>query len=243
MDLHLALKNIVETDGEDILVESRLVNILSDFQAYDSIPASKYILRAIISEGYSKQLLSIGQWNTTCSALIDKVVKETGFQLEYVDLIFQSLAYGLGWKTSIEKAMNANATVGTTVLTTVTTNPNKVAKMWSKMTKEEKEAHILSLLDWKISLHEVKAKSGLDFQNFSVEINSSELFYINYEISGKITNSMNIQYVLYDKKGKIKDKGYFCLAYSGNYNGFLVRHVGITHKISDISRILLYEEK
>ena len=72
MELHKALRHIIETEGQDIIKEIRLVNILDDFNAYQDIPASKYILRAIIADGYSSKLLQIGKWDNFAKALSTK---------------------------------------------------------------------------------------------------------------------------------------------------------------------------
>lgn len=48
MELHLALRNIIKTVGPNIITEGRMVNILCDFQAFDTLPASKYVMRAIL---------------------------------------------------------------------------------------------------------------------------------------------------------------------------------------------------
>ena len=103
MELHKAIRNIVETDGQEIVKDVRLVNILSDFRAFDAIPASKYILRAVIADGYSHKLLAIGAWNSQSENLCNKFVATTGFQNDYAYMVFQSLAYGLGWKKTVEQ--------------------------------------------------------------------------------------------------------------------------------------------
>lgn len=56
IELHNALKNIIQSEGQDILKETRRVNILNDFNAYQKISTSKYILRAIIAEDIQKTI-------------------------------------------------------------------------------------------------------------------------------------------------------------------------------------------
>lgn len=106
MELHLALRNIVKTDGPSIIAEGRLVNILCDFQAFDAIPASKYVMRAIIDDGYSKKLLQCAKWDMAAQQLSGQFASSTGFQPDIVWIIFQSLAYGLGWINTISAAAN-----------------------------------------------------------------------------------------------------------------------------------------
>ncbi len=104
MPMHLALRRIIETEGEDIIKELRLVNILDDFNAYDSIPASKYILRAMITEGISSKLLSYREWNNKVDKLITKFISTTGFVTENVNAIFNAMAFGLQWTEDLNNS-------------------------------------------------------------------------------------------------------------------------------------------
>lgn len=142
MPLHIALRNIIQTYGDNIITELRLVNILDDFHAFDAIPALRYILRAIIADGYSSKLLSIGKWDSTAQQLSNKFASITGFVPESVYSIFESIAYGLGWldilpSTSLsEKSMEQEASKSKeSLLSTFTTV--QVPEKWSKKMKEE----------------------------------------------------------------------------------------------------------
>ena len=57
MELYNALKKVVELQSEEILKDVKLINILSDFRAYDDMPSSKYLLKFMISEGLMANLL------------------------------------------------------------------------------------------------------------------------------------------------------------------------------------------
>lgn len=103
MELHKALRHVIKAEGQDIIKELRLVNILDDFNAYTDLPAAKYILRAIISDGYMDKYLSIGRLNNQMEMLSQKISNNTGFNHETVILIFTYIAYGLGW---IEEVTN-----------------------------------------------------------------------------------------------------------------------------------------
>lgn len=99
MELHKALKHIVDTEGSEIIKDLRLVNILDDFKAFEQFPAFKYILRSIIAEGYSQKLNEIGKWDNRSIALVNNYIQHTGFIQDYVCFIFKSLALGLGWES------------------------------------------------------------------------------------------------------------------------------------------------
>lgn len=59
MELHLALKEIVEKEGVDILKELRLLNMLADYNAFENNASAKYILRIIIENNYIVELVSM----------------------------------------------------------------------------------------------------------------------------------------------------------------------------------------
>ncbi len=97
MELHNALRQIIPTEGQDIIKEIRTVNILDDLNAYQDLPAAKYILRAIITDGYMDKFLIIGKWDNQTEMLSQKFSNNTGFNQENVSFIFSNIAYGLGW--------------------------------------------------------------------------------------------------------------------------------------------------
>lgn len=98
MELHLALKQIIDTEGKSVLKEQRLINILSDLQAYESIPASKFIITSMINHDYISEILKISKWGAESNQLKNSFVKSTGFNDNYVKLIWDSFAYALGFK-------------------------------------------------------------------------------------------------------------------------------------------------
>lgn len=97
MELHQALKHIIRSEGQDIVTDLRLINILNDLNAYQDIQGSKYILRAIIDDGFASRFYQTGSLNNQANDLIRRFTTTTGFNEESVLKIFHSLAFGLGW--------------------------------------------------------------------------------------------------------------------------------------------------
>ena len=194
----MALKKIIEADGTDIINDVRLVNILCDFKAFDDIPASKYILRAIINDGYSKKLNAIGEWNAKADALCDQFTKSTGFQSDYVYTIFQSFAYGLGWINQINSNIPSIQQKQTPPC-----SPSK-QHIQKQTIKEQEEASLLSKVEL---LNDIKALTGLEICNISFNILEKNYFKLNCEIKGKIDIKCHadfyIKVVLYDNKNAI----------------------------------------
>lgn len=147
MELHQALKHIIKAEGQDIVTDLRLVNILNDLNAYQDIQGSKYILRAIIADGFAQKLLHIGSWNNDAINLASRFASNTGFMPESVEVLFKSLAFGLGWVNQLPKTTNANSAPKTQPATSTSLVKNK--KTWSKLNVEEREEWLNSLVEIK----------------------------------------------------------------------------------------------
>lgn len=102
-ELHEVLHQIIKNEGETVLLQTRLVNILSDLQVFQVTPSAKYIISGMIKEGYMQKLLQIGEWNNSSKQLVNQFVKKTGFQQKFVSHIFQCIAFGLDWISIIDE--------------------------------------------------------------------------------------------------------------------------------------------
>lgn len=235
MELHKAIKSVIETDGQEIVKDVRLVNILSDFQAFDAIPASKYILRAVIADGYSQKLLAIGAWNSQSENLCNQFVATTGFQNDYAYMVFQSLAYGLGFLNQMPTMTNPVQQPPRN------SSPQKPTQKLTK--KEQKEAFLLSKVEF---LNDIKAEIGVEMTNLSFEMfeNSDRCFYFNFEIRGKIKNDdSNICIAFYDTKSKIRKKEDLWVVFQdGSFRGFSIESefFELPMPIEEISRICIF---
>lgn len=129
MELHNALRAVIQSEGDTIITETRLVNILDDFKAYSDMPTAKYILRAIIADGYAHKLLSIGKWNNDAINLASRFASTTGFMPDAVEILFKSMAYGLEYLNS-NPCSNKNNTK-------VNKNSKAAGTKTRKKTKEE----------------------------------------------------------------------------------------------------------
>ena len=61
MELYNAIKTVIDLQGKDILKDIRLLNILSDFNAYEDMPASKYLIKNMVNKGLMAELLMESQ--------------------------------------------------------------------------------------------------------------------------------------------------------------------------------------
>lgn len=200
MELHIALKHIIETEGLDIIKEAKLINILDDFRAYENIPTAKYILRAIIADGYMNTLLQLGAWSNKIPQLAMKFANTTGFVSGTVDLIFQSIAYGLGWRQDIQSMQSVNRS------NSLTKNTPAISSKWrAKMTEEEQEQYILSLFDFDHSKEDA-FHVYLTNVSFSVDRDKEIKMYYEFEKRSQLTKFVSLNYSLYDLKGRTKGR-------------------------------------
>lgn len=206
LKLNEAIKYIIDQDGEEAILNPKIVNILSDLHAFNERPSAKYVLRAIISEGYSRKLLSIGRWNVKAQRLESIFVNATGFQSDLVDFIFQSVAYGLGWKSTIDFSENNQSK---TTLNQSRQN-GKIQKPTGKFNAEKWEDYLESLIEWKIDF---KKRLGADC-NISITVDTDKHFRVFADLEGKSDNSVAIYVAIYDDKGKMRVSR--MLLYTGN---------------------------
>lgn len=97
MELHKALRHVIQAEGTGIVKDLRLANILSDLNAYDQIQGAKYILRAIINDNYTTQLLQLGKYDYRYNNLVQHFISSTGFDSSNATQVFNALVFGLGW--------------------------------------------------------------------------------------------------------------------------------------------------
>ena len=262
MDLHVALRNIIDTDGIDIVKDVRLVNILSDFKAFEAIPASKYILRAIIAEGYASRLVACGKWDVNAKALCNHFVLSTGFQEDYVYLIFQSMAYGLRFVNRIDSIQNNttrqvnNANNSKSVgdkLNLSQSELNRKSEKYIQNYKENAEKYLDSIIELK---GDTTKELGTVFAVTSEYDSGDNSFRINIEVSGAIkykfvkdfSSYLYINIVLYNTSNKLICKKEFAIHKDDFKKKYQVLTIGwflskqFRH-IADIKKIIVYWEE
>ncbi|MDE5773840.1 MAG: hypothetical protein K2H86_05235 [Muribaculaceae bacterium] len=214
MELHQTLKHIIRTEGNDIVTDLRLVNMLNDLNAWQDIKGGKYILRAIINDGFAQKFLHIGRWNNDAINLASGFASTTGFKPDLVELLFKSLAYGFGWIKEWENISAKPISVQTSTLqrsgsnvSRTNTSINKQStkksiKAVEKMNDDEFETFIWSKIEWD---HIIEDIAGVSFKNYHITpFNCYTGFRIQFEIEGRIkTVHLNITYIAFDSNGRI----------------------------------------
>lgn len=96
MELYKVIRNVINTNHINDF-DMRFVNILNDFSAYQDYSSAKYIYKIMAEDGFMRQFVNLGTWNSESERMASQFAKRTGFQLQNVIYSFKSLAYGLGW--------------------------------------------------------------------------------------------------------------------------------------------------
>ena len=235
LKLHEAIKRIIDCDGTDALLDVTIVNLLSDFQAYKDEPAAKFVLRMFISEGYVQKIISIGKWNDQCQKLINKIVAETGFQSNIVDMVLQSIACAFGWKKSVEIVKPTNGG-GTTTSQPSPITPPTQAKPSPRASSEKWEDYLESLIEWKVDM---KTQFNLDC-TVSIRVDDDKDFHILTTLKGK-HKGIDLNADIYNESNKLKVSE--SLLYSSDtIKGYCSKDCWVYDiKANKVGKIIIYE--
>jgi hypothetical protein len=258
MELHVAVKNLVKYQGTDFILDTKFVNALVDFNAFELNPALRNITRIIIEEGYSKKLKDCGTWNLHAQSIPLEIVNLYAFNQGLTEYAIKSLAFGLGYIDKVELPQNANNQQPNPIQTKpqpeiqFNLGYKKLSKMEDedvRIYKEAAEEYLDSIIeikgDWE---KELGAKITISSQ---YEIDSYNSYIsLHFEINGKITIKfeyhIGFNFVIYNTNGKIIDKTLGLLR-KEDYKGFSVVETDCISEaafknIGNIGKIIVYWE-
>lgn len=99
MELHKAIKVVINSKGVDMICNPQIINYLLDYQAFKEKPATKLILRAIIDSGYAENILALTSdkngWEMRFKQYQHEFIDSCGYKEELAAYVFDSIAYGL----------------------------------------------------------------------------------------------------------------------------------------------------
>lgn len=231
MELHKALRHIIQAEGAQIVNDLRLVNILTDLCAFDNIQGSKYIMRAIIADGISQQFLSIGELNNKAVSLINKFSYNTGFNESSVRQIFNSIAFGLLWINDIPIEESTSALNNSQ-------NNSMYAHWTNDMTDDETDRYFQSMTSIDCANEYL---FGVKIQNLHYFINSYENLSLSCEVYrvNKGKKYVFLNYAVYDTKGRVIRTGYVTGAAPETPNPYPIVE-SLQYRPEQISKIRLF---
>lgn len=263
MELHQALKQVIRCEGQDIITDLRLINILNDLNAYQDIQGSKYILRAIIDDGFASRFCQIKSLNNQAYDLIRRFTATTGFNEDGVLKIFQSLAFGLGWINQMPVAPSPTPSPAPAPSPRPNTQPQPSSASHLNLTfsqldnksdsfKHKYARDAENYLDSIITVlgnpqQELGAKLSANV-SFSGDYNN---FDLNLEFEGgikcKFQYSLVMIVVMKSTRGKVISKEEIYLDKSEVKQPYFVKDISFIeddfHRVCDIAEIKIYWKK
>lgn len=100
MELHKAIKEIVDQFGKDIITERRFLYMLADYYSFRDNPAKKHVVSAIVNDGYTQKLLNISLLKDRTiveSQILNSVCRNYGFREDIVSDVIRAIEEGIGF--------------------------------------------------------------------------------------------------------------------------------------------------
>ena len=269
MKLYEAIKTIVQEFGKEIVTNAKVINVFSDYNAFEESKTFKVILKNLIAEGYMDQLMYVRDWANSQDRIINNFIAATSFNEANASYVINSLAYGLGYTKVVpvysqsaptqqmgtsstpnyntraqSPSKNSPTTVQGIKLDKTESQFDNLSETAQRKYKEAAEAYLESIIEFK---SDFEKDLGIKLQT-TVGYDGSEVMP-RFEITGKIKvkYDYSIQFVilLYDTSNRVmaKDELYV----GTKRKTFEVRESGFTssvfHKVSNIKRIVVYWEE
>lgn len=245
MELHLAIKNILKYQGEDFLLDPKMINALIDFQAYDQHPALKNIFRTLHQDGYIKKVKDAGKWDASCDQIVYEIERDYAFPKDFIEYILKSIAVGLDYNCILPKLSSSHQSYPN-INQQAPTHP---IKQWSNMTSKEKEKFLNSFVEIRPSNCGLEYVSVYLADRSGIYSKNDVHFDINYELKGKLTKSIsiNFMYAVFDKANRIRQTEVMTSTLSGKkgkeYDIIDHRNVSLNFRPKEIGKILLFLEE
>ncbi len=267
MKLYEAIATIVKEFGKEIVTNAKVINVFSDYNAFEESKTFKVILKNLIAEGYMDQMMYVRDWSASQSRIISNFIAATSFNEANASYVIQSLAYGLGYtKTapvyqSSAIGLQAPAPCPQQRRTPVPqpskntaayqgVNLDKTEKQFYNMSdsaqrkyKEAAEAYLESIIEFKSDFEKelgIKMNTYVVFDLFSID----PKFEINGRIKAKYDYYVMFYVVLYDVNNRM-----ICneeIYVGGKRGNFEVAGTSISssqfHKVSNVKRMVVYYE-
>lgn len=268
MKFYEAIQTIVQEFGKEIVTNAKVINVFSDYNAFEESKTFKVILKNLIAEGYMDQLMYVRDWANSQDRIINNFIAATSFNEANASYVINCLAYGLGYTKTVpvysQSAQTQQGRTSTASTPTARTHRNaggypvvngiKLDKTNDEFNdlsedksfeyKEAAETYIESIIEYKSDFENdlgIKLQTSAKYMGY--------VLIIRFEITGKIkikySESVHWNCILYDASNKIIDTE---CAYVGlKRKSFEVYEISFFsdsfHKVGKINRIVLYWEE
>lgn len=207
MELHTAIKFIVDKQGTGYLHNNSLCEALSCKNAFQKNIALQGILKVIIRDGYLDKILKCRVWGETSQTILSEFLKIYPMDESFVEYVIRSIAYGIGILQKEPNLFDIKQRQEPLLLVA----PKKEEyshspKEWQDTSINEREKFLNSLVEIQ------ESKCGININNVYVSDTSYDNdlhLKVNFEIAGQLKirggGLVNPCIAFYDTKGRIRE--------------------------------------
>ena len=269
MKLYEAIKTIVQEFGKEIVTNAKVINVFSDYNAFEESKTFKVILKNLIAEGYMDQLIYVRDWANSQNRIINNFIAATSFNEANASYVINCLAYGLGYTKTVpvysqsaptqqmgtsstpnyntraqSSSKNSPTTVQGIKLDKTESQFENLSENAQRKYKEAAETYLESIIEFKSDFEKdlgIKLQTTVGYDGYQV----MPRFEITGKIKVKYDYGIKFVILLYDTSNRVmaKDELYV----GTKRKSFEVREAGFTssvfHKVSNIKRIVVYWEE
>lgn len=263
MKLYEAIESIVSDFGKEIITNANVINMLSDYNAFEESRTFKIIIKNLVAEGYMDQLLYMRDWSKTGERTISNFITATSFNEANVSYVIKSIAFGLGhlktvptYQSTATTPTAANSKQAKAIITKAPSTQaisldkthsqvERLSKAAQQKYKEAAEEYLGSIVEFKTDFEK---ELGVKINSY-VELDQYGNIFPKFEIDGKIKVEYNkaiaFHVLFYDQKDRMMTEE---VIYVGKKKGiFEVAQCFIRpkyyNKVGDIKRIVVYWEQ
>lgn len=242
MTLKEALQCLVDTKGLNILSSPIVLNILSDYKAFDEYPCSKNILKNVISEGYLDKIAFIYEnqlpFGDAFKNYLNELHDKLGLRKDISCYVLNSILGALGYHELLSLESDIQESNKPLVDQSNKAVPQKaLSQPFEKLSRIDQEKHLYSLIEYNSTFCQ---RRNLKIDILEVRITSKRSFEIDYEVIGEPATEISFEYSVFDQT-KENGGSIECWRYSKHdfHNNRLFRTAELDTKypLSEITRI------
>lgn len=241
MTLKEALRHLVDAKGLNILSSPIVLNILSDYKAFDEYPCSKNILKNIISEGYLDKIAFIHDnhlpFGDAPKNYLVELYDKLGLRKDISAYVINSIMEALGYHGELPILSSTQENALITGPTSTTESKATASQSFDKLSRKDQEKHLFSLIEYNSTFCQ---RRNLKIEILEVRITGKRSFEIDYEVIGEPMTEISFEYSVFDQT-KENGGSIECWRYSKHdfHNNRLFRTAELDTKfpLSDITRI------
>lgn len=228
MKLYEAIQTIVQEFGKEIVTNAKVINVFSDYNAFEESKKFKVILKNHIAEGYMDQLMYVRDWTNSQDRIINNFIAATSFNEDNASYVINCLAYGLGYTKTVpvysqsaptqhtgtssipnynaraqSSSNNATTTVQGIKLDKTENQFDNLSEPAQLKYKEAAETYLESIIEFKSDFEKelgVNISSYMEFDRFA---NILPIFEIDGKIKVRYDYSLMFYVLLYDRNNRM----------------------------------------